>query len=72
MPNHKGAIYLKANCDGCKALQNGECVLGFKTLFNQPDRYNSAIQFYAPMDPCPKPRTLKKLREILLGKKGKR
>jgi len=68
MPNRKGKVYMKANCEGCRALQKGKCVLGHKILWedigedfrgDQP-----SVMGYIPMDICPKPRTVKKLRKI--------
>lgn len=58
MPGNLGMLYQKKDCNGCKAIHGGKCLLGFKNLFERPDRYNSAINYYIPTEPCSKPRTI--------------
>ena len=66
MPPHKGQLYMKADCNGCKALQEGKCVLGYGILLERPEPIsNPGFSFYVPTEQCPKPRTHIKLNEII-------
>lgn len=48
----------KRSCDGCKALLNGRCMLGYK---NEPSTfYNGIAVLYRPLERCPKPKTKKR------------
>jgi len=51
---------MKADCNGCKALQQGMCVLGYKIILECPDD----DCYYVPTEQCLKPRTHKRLKEI--------
>jgi len=61
MGNHKGVVYMKADCNGCTALRDRKCVLGYRIELERDAFSGTAL---VPMEVCPKPRTVKKLREI--------
>ena len=60
MPGNKGMTYQKKDCEGCKALRNGYCCLGYGIVIDSQD----PLQLPEPVVPCPKPRTKRKLRAI--------
>jgi hypothetical protein len=66
MPNHKGAIYQKKSCCGCKAMSKGKCVLGYgiERQVIGGRATDDLRAYYAPTEPCPKPRTQKRLDEL--------
>ena len=51
-------------CDGCAALQNDACVLGYGT---EPAfyRYCFRVSGRVPLVPCPKPRCPWELKDLL-------
>lgn len=57
---------MKTNCNGCKALIDGECILGYQIKPNL--YYNGKIRGYKPLENCPKPKTEKKLLKLALKK----
>jgi len=56
--------YLKKDCCGCRALQEGKCVLGYSVLVEVPEEHRHQA-FYVPTEPCSKPRTYERLNELL-------
>ncbi len=65
MPGNRGMTYLKKDCNQCRALQRGKCVLGFSMdLCVEPFLPSSGNTTYVPQEPCPKPRTYKRLDEL--------
>ncbi len=71
MPSHKGQLYQKANCNGCKALQECKCVLGYPIILERPEPVSSpSYSYYVPAEQCPKPRTYAKLNEELSKASG--
>lgn len=63
MPNHKGAIYQKKDCNGCKALMGrGGCRLGYTI---QREETWAGMISWVPTEPCSKPRTQKRLQCLL-------
>lgn len=66
MPSHKGQVYMKADCNGCKALQECKCILGYPITLVRPEPTTSpSYSYYVPMKQCPKPRNHEKLNELL-------
>lgn len=65
MPSHKGQIYQKKDCNGCKALQERKCVLGYRILLERSEVSGGIGSFFVPVQQCPKPRTHAKLGELL-------
>lgn len=62
MPGNKGMTYLKKTCSGCKAWV-GYCKLGHPVdWLHLPE---SLCSIPIPVEPCEKPRTVKKLVGLL-------
>lgn len=68
-PGNLGMLYQKKDCNGCKAISKGKCVLGYaverKDIGADSDDDQPTIMGYAPTEPCPKPRTMRKLNDLL-------
>ncbi len=61
---------MKANCKGCKALNDGECILGYQI---KPNLYNNGkIRCYKPLENCPKPKTSRRLERLAWKKYNKK
>ncbi len=63
-PGNFGMLYLKKNCDGCKALEKGKCVLGYAVTTIPASLCLPGDSMRAPEEPCLKPRTYERLTEL--------